>query len=189
MALLVLTALAALAFAGVAFVVSVLDDDDQATAPSTQQATTAPETAAAPPPPQPPPPSPAPIEPPAGTVFVASVVVQPDGLLADTRNRVGEAPSVDMREVGVYGVEIPGLPPELRRAAKVRARPSNGAPGVMVSARKAGPRADFMVFTRDEQSGAFAETGFEFAVFLPKQALEGTASGEEDGRPQLPPTR
>jgi hypothetical protein len=189
MALLVLAALAALAFAGVAFVVSVLDEDDEGTAPSTQQATTVPGTTAAPPPPQPPPPPPAPIEPPAGTAFVASVVVQPDGLLADTRNQVGEAPSVEIREAGVYEVEIPGLPPELRRVAKVHARPANGTPGVMVSARKVGPGADFMVFTRDEQTGAFAETGFEFAVFLPKQALEGTAGGEEDGRPQLPPTR
>jgi hypothetical protein len=58
----------------------------------------------------------------------------------------------------------------------------------MVSVRKVGPNADFMVFTRDE-TGAFAESGFEFAVFLPEQELEGTAGGEEDGRPQLPPTR
>ena len=186
MALLVLAALAALAFAGVAFVVSVLDEDDESTAPSTQQATTAP---AAPPPPQPPPPPPAPIEPPAGTVFVASVVVQPDGLLADTRNRVGEAPSVEIREAGVYEVEIPGLRPQLRRVAKVRARSANGTSGVMVSARKFGPSADFMVFTRDKQTGAFAETGFELAVFLSKQALEGTAGEEEGGRPVLPPTR
>jgi hypothetical protein len=59
----------------------------------------------------------------------------------------------------------------------------------MVSSRKVGPSATFIVFTRDEQSGAFAESGFEFAAFLPQQVLEGTAGEEEDGRPVLPPTR
>jgi hypothetical protein len=44
------------------------------------------------------------------------------------------------------------------------------------------------VFTRDEQSGAFADSGIELAVFLPEQELEGTAGEQGDGRPQLPPT-
>lgn len=189
MTLLVLAALAALAFAGVAFVVSVLDDEDT-TAPTTQATTTAPATTAAPPPPQPPPPpAQVPVEPPAGTALVARVVAQPDGAVASMRNRVGEAPTVREREAGVYEVAVPGLTPKLRRVAVVRARPANGAPGVIVSARKVGPSADFVVFTRDEQTGAFAETGFEFAVFLPEQELEGTAGEGKSGRAQLPPTR
>jgi hypothetical protein len=188
MALLVLAALAALAFAGVAFVVSVLDDEDT-TAPTTQPTTTAPATPAAPPPPQPPPPAPAPLEAPSGTALVARVVAQPDGAVSSRRNRVGEAPKVTEREAGVYEVAVPGLTPELRRAAVVRVRPADGAPGIMVSVRKVGPSADFMVFTRDEQTGAFAESSFEFAVFLPEQELEGTAGENKSGRPQLPPTR
>jgi hypothetical protein len=192
MALLALAALAALAFAGVAFVVSVLDDgdDDDTTAPATPTTTTARAATDAPPPPQPPPPpAPAALEPPSGAVFVARVVAQPDGAVASRRNRVGEAPRVREREAGIYEVTIPGLTPKLRRAALVRARPANSAPGVLVSVRKVGPSADFVVFTRDEQTGAFAETGFEFAVFLPKQELEGAAGEEEGGRERLPPTR
>jgi hypothetical protein len=191
MALLALAALAALAFAGVAFVVSVLDDggDEDTTAPAAQTTTTARAATEAPPPPQPPPPAPAPLEPPSGAVFVARIVAEPDGAVASRRNRVGEAPRVREREAGIYEVTVPGLTPKLRRAALVRARPANSAPGVLVSARKVGPSADFVVFTRDEQTGAFAETGFEFAVFLPKQELEGTAGEEEGGRERLPPTR
>lgn len=82
-----------------------------------------------------------------------------------------------MREAGVYKVEIPGLTARLRRTAVFRVRPANGTPGM--SARKVGPSANFMVFTRDEQSGAFAEYGFEFAVFLPEHELEGTAGGRK----------
>jgi hypothetical protein len=186
MPLLVLGAVAALAFAGVAFVVSVLDDEDT-TAPTTQATTTAPATA--PPPPQPPPPAPAPLEAPSGTAFVARVVAQPDGAVSSRRNRVGEALTVKEREAGVYEVTVPGMTSELRRAAVVRAQPADGVPGVTVSARKVGPNAEFMVFTRDEQTGAFAEAGFEFAVFLPEQELEGTGGEQGDGRPQLPPTR
>jgi hypothetical protein len=191
MALLALAALAALAFAGVAFVVSVLDDggDEDTTAPAAQTTTTARAATEAPPPPQPPPPAPAPLEPPSGAVFVARIVAEPDGAVASRRNRVGEAPRVREREAGIYEVTVPRLTPKLRRAALVRARPANSAPGVLVSARKVGPSADFVVFTRDEQTGAFAETGFEFAVFLPKQELEGTAGEEEGGRERLPPTR
>jgi hypothetical protein len=188
MALLVLAALAALAFAGVAFVVSVLDDDDT-TAPATQATTTVPATTAAPPPPQPPPPAPPPLAAPSGTAFVARVVAQPDGAVVGARNRVGDTPTVREREAGVYEVRVPGLTQELRRAAEVRARPANGAPGVVVSARKVAPSADFMVFTRDEHTGAFAESGFELAVFLPKQELEGTAGQERDDRLELPRTK
>jgi hypothetical protein len=190
MALLVVGAVAALAFAGVAFVVSVLDEDEEATAPATQPAPTPGATGRPPPPQPPPPPAPAaPIRPPAGTAFVANVLVQTDGLLVDARNQVGDAPNVEMRETGVYEVEIPGLTARLRRTAVVRVRPANGTPDVMVTARKVGPSANFMVFTRDEQTGAFADSGFEFAVFLPEQELEGTAGEAGDGRPQLPPTR
>jgi hypothetical protein len=186
MALLVFAAFAALAFAGVAFVVSVLDNEDT-TAPATQATTTARATTEAPPPPSSPPVPP--LEAPRGTESVASVLVTADGLLADTRNRVGAAPSVVEREEGVYTVEVPGLTAALRRKAVIRTRAANGASGVMVSARKMGPGAEFVVFTRDGQTRAFKETGFEFAVFLPQQELEGTAGDEEDGRPVLPPTR
>jgi hypothetical protein len=188
MPLLVLGAVAALAFAGVAFVVSVLDDED-ATAPTTQATTTTPATTTPPAPPQPPPPAPAPLEAPSGTAFVARVVGLPDGAVSSRRNRVGGSPTVREREAGVYEVTVPGMTAELRRAAVVRARPADGVPGITVSARKVGPSAEFMVFTRDEQTGAFAESGFEFAVFLPEQELEGTAGREQDSRPQLPPTR
>jgi hypothetical protein len=186
---LVLAALAALAFAGIAFVVSVVDDED-ATAPSTQ-ATTAPATTTAPPPAQLPPPAPASLEPPAGTELVARMVVQPEGAVATARNRFGQPPRVIVREEGVYAVIVPGLSPELRRRAVVRVRPADGTPGVLVSARKVGPRADFVVFTRDAQTGGFAQTGYEFALFVPQQDVEGAAGeGEEgDGRPVLPPTR
>jgi hypothetical protein len=187
-AIVVLAALAALAFAGVAFVASLLDEDDSTMPVKQPLTTTAPSAATAPPPPQPPPPEAAPLEAPAGTALVARVVTQPDGAVAQTRNRVGEAARIREREAGVYEVTVPGMTPELRRAAEVRARPPNGVEGVMVSARKVGPSADFVVFTRDEQTRAFAEAGFEFAVFLPKQELEGTGS-EEDSRPELPRTR
>jgi hypothetical protein len=189
-AVLVLGALAALVFAGVAFVVSVVDDEDEATRPTSQATTTAPTTSAAPPPPQPPPlPAPEALEPPEGTALVARVVAEPDGSIAAARNAVGAAPRVMKRENGVYAVNVPGLAPELQRRAVIRARPANGAPGVMVSARKVGPEAEFVVFTRDAQTGAFAETGFEFAAFVPKQDLESAAGEEQQGRPQLPGTR
>jgi hypothetical protein len=185
---LVLAAFAGLVLAGVVLVVSVVNDEET-TAPTTRTTTTAPTTTAAPPPPQPPPPAPAPLEPPAGTALVARVVTEPNGSLATSRNSVGEAPRVLEREEGVYAVTVPGLSPQLRRQAVVRARPANGAPNVRVSARKVGPRADFVVFTRNAQTGAFAETGFELAVFLPKEALESAAGDEEKGRKKLPPTR
>jgi hypothetical protein len=188
-AVLVLAALAALVFAAVAFVVSVVDDEEDTTAPTRQATTTAPATTAAPPPPQPPPPAPAPLEPPAGTALVSRVVTAADGSLSASRNRVGRAPTVVKRETGVYAVSAPGLSPELRRRATVRARPAEAAPDARVSARKVGPDAEFVVFTRDAQTGDFADTGFEFAVFLPEQDLESTAGDDEDTRPQLPGTR
>jgi hypothetical protein len=184
---LVLAALAALAFAGVAFVVSLVDDDDT-TAPTTQATTTAPTATTAPPPPQPPPPAPTPVEPPAGTALVARVVTGADGSISGGRNRVGKTPAVVQRETGVYAVTVPGLSPELRRQALIRARPADGTSSVRVSARKMGPEAEFVVFTRDAQTGDFADAGFEFAVFLPKQDLEATA-GDDEGRPALPGTR
>jgi hypothetical protein len=188
MALLALAALVALVFAGVAFVVSVLDDDETTT-PSAQ--TTAAETTAPPPAPPPPPPAPSvtPLEAPSGTVLVAQLVATADGLLADTRSRVGEAPSIVPREEGVYEVDVPGLSPTLRRRSVIRVRPVDGATGAMVSARKMGPRAEFLVFTRDGQTGTFAGTGFEFAVFLPQQDVKRTTAEAENGRPQLPGTR
>jgi hypothetical protein len=189
LAVLGLAALAALAFAGVAFVVSVLDDEDEPTAPTTQATTTAPATPTAPPPPQPPPPAPAPLEPPAGTALVARVVTDVDGSITGGRNRVGRTPTVVKRERGVYAVSVPGLPANLRKRAAVRVRPADGSPRVMVSARKIGPEADFMVFTRDATTGDFADTGFEFAAFLPQQDLESSAGDDETGRPQLPGTR
>jgi hypothetical protein len=186
---LVLAALAALAFAGVAFVVSMVDDEDT-TAPTTQAATTtAPTTNTAPPPPQPPPPSPpTALEAPAGTALVARVVTGADGSVQAARNRVGSAPQAVERENGVYTVRVPGLSAELRRRAVVRVRPVDGTPGVRVSSRKMGPEAEFVVFTRDTQSGNFADNGFEFAVFLPRQELEVTA-GDEQGRRHLPGTK
>ena len=186
---LVLAALAALVFAGIAFVVSVLDDED-ATAPSTQT-TTAPATNTAPPAQPPPPPGPASLEPPAGTELVARIVVEPSGAVAAARNRVGDRPRVIIREEGVSAVTVPGLSPEMRHLAVIRVRPANGTPGVRVSARKVGPQADFVVFTRDAQTGGFAQTGYEFAVFFPQQDVEGAAGEEEDAdpRPVLPPTR
>jgi hypothetical protein len=188
-ALLVLAALGALAFAGIAFVVSVLDEEDTTststpTQPeSTAPATTAPMTAGELPA------SPVPAEPPAGTAQVAYIVVQPDGTLATKRNRVGGAPTLTMREAGVYEISIPGLPPEQRKKAMLRAGPANGAEGVVVSVRKTGPEANFVVFTRDQQTDQFAETGFEFAVFVPKRQLEGAAGEQRNEREQLPPTR
>jgi hypothetical protein len=188
-ALLVVAAVAALAFAGVAFVVSVLDDEET-TAPATEPTTSAPVSAPAPPPPQPPPPpAPTQLEAPSGTLLVARVVAQRRGSLADARNTVGRAPRLVMREQGVYEVRVPGLTPELRRSAVLRVRPASGARGVMVSARKVGPSADFLVFTRDAQSRAFAAAGFELAVFLPKRALGGPTGEEGDGRPVLPRTK
>jgi hypothetical protein len=186
---LVLAALAALVFAGIAFVVSVLDDEDT-TAPSTQT-TTAAATTTAPPPAQPPPPAPAALEPPAGTELVSRIVVEPNGAIAAASNRVGDRPRVIVREEGVSAVTVPGLSPEMRRLAVIRVRPANAAPGVRVSARKVGPQADFVVFTRDAQTGDFAQTGYEFAVFFPQQDVEGAAGEEEveGGRPVLPPTR
>ena len=184
---LLLAVLAALAFAGVAFVVSMVDDEDT-TAPTTQT-TTAPTTNTAPPPPQPPPPSPpAAREAPAGTALVARVVTGADGSVQAARNRVGSAPLAVERENGVYTVHVPGLSAELRRRAVVRVRPVDGTPGVRVSSRKMGPEAEFVVFTRDAQTGNFADNGFEFAVFLPRQELEATA-GDEQGRRQLPGTK
>jgi hypothetical protein len=186
-ALIVLAALGALAFAGIAFVVSVLDEEDT-TAPFTQPETNAPATTA-------PmtagelPASPVPAEPPAGTAQVAYIVVQPDGTLATKRNRVGGAPTLTMREAGVYEISIPGLPREQRKRAMLRAGPANGAEGVVVSVRKTGPEANFVVFTRDQQTDQFAETGFEFAVFVPKRQLEGAVAKQQDERDQLPPTR
>ena len=184
---LLLAVLAALAFAGVAFVVSMVADEDT-TAPTTQT-TTAPTTNTAPPPPQPPPPSPpAAREAPAGTALVARVVTGADGSVQAARNRVGSAPLAVERENGVYTVRVPGLSAELRRRAVVRVRPVDGTPGVRVSSRKMGPEAEFVVFTRDAQTGNFADNGFEFAVFLPRQELEATA-GDEQGRRQLPGTK
>jgi hypothetical protein len=185
--LIALAALVALVVAGVAFVVSVVDDDEETAAP-TRTTTTAPPTTA-PPPPQPPPPAPAPLQTPSGTTLVARVVATADGSPATSRNRVGKNVAVVERETGVYAVIVPGLSPQLRKRAVVRARPANGAPGVRVSARKVGPQSEFVVFTRDAQSGDFAESGFELAVYLPKQVLEGTAGQAEDGRLKLPPTR
>jgi hypothetical protein len=185
---LVLAALAALAFAGIALVVSLVDEEDT-TAPTTRATTTAPTTTAAPPPPQPPPPSPVPVEPPAGTALVARVVTDADGSVTGSRNRVGNAPAVVKQENGVYAVTVPGLSAKQRRQALIRARPSDATPGVRVSTRKMGPEAEFVVFTRDAQTGDFADTGFEFAAFLPKQDLEATAGDDEDGRPELPGTR
>lgn len=186
---LVLAALAALAFAGVAFVVSMVDDEDTA-APPTQATTSTPTTTTAPPPPQPPPPSPTPaqIEPPAGTALVARIVTDGDGSVAAGRNRVGAAPAALKRETGVYTVSVPGLSAEQRRRSIIRAGPADGTPAAAVSARKMGPEAEFVVFTRDAQTGDFADTGFEFAVFVPRQELEATA-GDEEGRPQLPGTK
>jgi hypothetical protein len=189
LAILGLAALAALAFAGIAFVVSVVDDEDDATAPATRPATTALTTTAAPPPPQPPPPAPAPLEPPAGTALVARVVMGADGSIVSGRSRAGDAPVAVKREKGVYTVDVPGLSPELRRSASIRARPANGASSARVTVRKMGPEAEFVVFTRDAKTGEFADTGFEFAVFLPKRDLEATAGEDEDGRPELPGTR
>jgi hypothetical protein len=186
--LLALTALAALVAAGIAYVVSVVDDDDEAAAPTARTTTTAPTTATAPPPPQPPPPAPPPLEAPPGTALVAGVITNPDGSVSTSRNRVGKSLTVAERETGVYAVTVPGLSPQLRERAVVRARPANGSRGVAVSTRKA-PESGFIVFTRDAQSGEFEESGFEFAVYLPKQLLEGTAGEAEDGRPKLPPTR
>jgi hypothetical protein len=187
---LVLAALAALAFAGIAFVVSVVDDEDT-TAPSTQATTTGPTATTAttaPPPPQPPPPAPAPLEPPTGTALVARVVTDADGSVSGSRNRVGNAPAVAKREKGVYAVAVPGLSPELRRQATIRVRPSDATGGVRASARKMGPKAEFVVFTRDAQTGDFADSGFELAIFLPKQDLEATA-GDDEGRRELPGTK
>jgi hypothetical protein len=186
---LVLAALAALAFAGIAFVVSVVDDEET-TAPSTQT-TTAPAISTAPPPAQPPPPAPASLQPPAGTELVARMVVEPNGAVSAASNRVGDRPRVIIREEGVSAVTVPGLTPKMRRLAVIRVRPANGTPGVRVSARKVGPRADFIVFTRDAQTGDFAQTGYEFAVYFPQQDVEGAAGeGEEGGaRQELPPTR
>jgi hypothetical protein len=184
---LALAAVAALAFAGIALVVSLVDDEDT-TAPTTQATTTAPTATTAPPPPQPPPPAPVPVEPPAGTALVARVVTDADGSVTGSRNRVGETPAVVKRETGVYAVTVPGLSAKLRRQAEIRARPTEGTRAVRVSTRKMGPEAEFVVFTRDAQTGEFAEAGFEFAVFLPKQDLEATA-GDDEGRPELPGTK
>jgi hypothetical protein len=188
-ALLALAAFAALVVAGTAFVVSAVDDDDDAAGPTTRTTTTAPATATAPPPPPPPPVAPAPLETPSGTALVARVSANADGSLSTSRSRVGEGVRVAERETGVYAVTVPGLTPRLRRQAVVRARPPGGAPGVTVSVRKVGPAAEFMVFTREAQSGDLAESAFELAVYLPKQVLEGTAGETDDGRMKLPPTR
>jgi hypothetical protein len=189
-ALLAAAALAALVVAGAAFVVSAVDDDDdEGAAPTARTTTTAPATATAPPPPQPPPPTPAPLETPSGTALVAHVIANADGSLSTSRNRVGERVRVAERETGVYAVTVPGLTPRLRRQAVVRARPVNGAPGVKVSARNVGPVGEFVVFTREAQSGDFTASAFELAVYLPKEALEGTAGEASDGQPKLPPTR
>jgi hypothetical protein len=185
---LVLAAFGALAFAGIAFVASVLDDET--TALSSQRETPAPAATSPLPGPQPQQPaSPVPAEPPAGTAMVARMVAQPDGTLATTRSRVGNAPTLTMHEEGVYEITVPGLSAALRKTAVLRAGPANGAEGVVVSVRKAGPEANFVVFTRDQQSGQFAETGFELAVFLPARQLEGAAGKLQDTREQLPPTR
>jgi hypothetical protein len=187
-ALLALAAFAALVVAGTAFVVSAVDDDDDAAAPTTRT-TTVPATATAPPPPQPPPAPPAPLETPSGTALVARVVTSADGAVSTARNRVGKRVNVAERETGVYAVTVPGLAPRLREQALVRARPANGSPSVEVSVQKVGPDSEFVVFTRDAQSGTFAESAFELAVYLPKQVLERTAGDAENGRPKLPPTR
>jgi hypothetical protein len=188
---LVLAALAALAFAGVAFVVSLIDDEDT-TAPATQATTTAPTATTpttAPPPPQPPPPAPAALQPPAGATLVARVVTDADGSVTGSHNRVGNAPVAVKRENGVYAVDVPGLSPTLRRQAILRVRPAGATRGVRVSARKMGPEAEFVVFTRDTQTGEFADAGFEFAAYLPKEDLEATAGDDKEGRPALPGTR
>jgi hypothetical protein len=179
---LVLAALATLAFVGVAFVVSLIDDEDT-TAPTATTATTAP------PPPQPPPPAPAALQPPAGATLVARVVTDADGSVTGSHNRVGNAPVAVKRENGVYAVDVPGLSPTLRRQAILRVRPAGATRGVRVSARKMGPEAEFVVFTRDAQTGEFADAGFEFAAYLPKEDLEATAGDDKEGRPALPGTR
>jgi uncharacterized iron-regulated membrane protein len=189
--LLVLAALAALAFAGLAFIVSLVDDEDT-TGPPTQATTTAPTTTTAttaPPPPQPPPPAPAALEPPAGAALVARVITNADGSVADSRNRVGNAPIAVKQENGVYAVDVPGLSPTLRRQAILRVRSAGATRGVSVSARKMGPEAEFVVFTRNARTGEFAYAGFVFAAYLPKEDLEATAGDDEEGRPALPGTR
>lgn len=184
-ALLVLAALAALAFVVAALVVSAADDDD-ATAPRQPTMTTTMPAPMPPPPPEPPPPG---LEAPAGTALVARVVTNAKTVVTRTRNRVGARVRVMKRETGVYAVSVPGLSPARRRDAVIRAQASGRADGVKVSVRKVGPAMEFMVFARDAKTGEFADAGFEFAVFLPKQDLEATAADDERGRPELPGTR
>jgi hypothetical protein len=186
LALLALAAFAALVVAAIAFVVSVADDEDEGAAPTARTATTAPTTTAAPPPSPPPP---APLETPSGTALIARVITRPDGSVASARTRIGKPVTVAEQEPGIYAVTVPGVSPQLRKRAVVRVRPADGAPGTTVSARKVGPQSDFVVFTRDAQSGTFVESGFELAIYLPKQVLERTAGAAESGRPKLPPTR
>jgi hypothetical protein len=193
---LVLAGLAALAFAGIAFLVSaVVDDEDDVTAPTTQPTaptatqTTGTTTAGTTMPPPPPEPPPAPLEGPAGTALVARVVTNAEAVVTATRNRVGDRLRVVKRETGVYAVSVPGFSPAQRREAVIRVRPAAGGRDVKVSARKVGPGAEFVVFAREAKTGAFTDGGFELAVFLPKQDLEATAAEEEGERPQLPGTR
>jgi hypothetical protein len=183
-ALLVIAALVALGFVAAALVVSAADEDDDITAPTQPTTTTMPPM----PPPPPEPPRPA-LHAPAGTALVARVVTNAKAVVTTTRNRVGDRVRVVKRERGVYAVSVPGLSPARRRDAVIRAQPSDRADGVKVSARKVGPGMEFMVFSRDTQTGEFADAGFELAVFLPKQDLEATAADDDRGRPELPGTR
>jgi hypothetical protein len=183
-ALLVIAALVALGFVAAALVVSAADEDDDVTAPTQPTTTTMPPM----PPPPPEPPRPA-LHAPTGTALVARVVTNAKAVVTTTRNRVGDRVRVVKRERGVYAVSVPGLSPARRRDAVIRAQPSDRADGVKVSARKVGPGMEFMVFSRDAQTGEFADAGFELAVFLPKQDLEATAADDDRGRPELPGTR
>jgi hypothetical protein len=117
------------------------------------------------------------------------VVTNAEAAVTATSNRVGDRLRVVKRETGVYAVSVPGSSAALRREAVIRTRPAAGGRDVKVSARKVGPGAEFVVFARDTETGEFADAGFEFVVFLPKQDLEATAAEEDGERPQLPGTR
>jgi hypothetical protein len=185
--LLVLGGVAALAFAAAAFVISTVgDDEDDASAPTQPTVTTTPPTTMPPAPPEPPPPA---LDAPAGTALVARVVTNARAAVTTTRNRVGDRLRVVKRERGVYAVSVPGLSAEQRQEAQIRARRAKGSPRAAVSARKMGPQAQFVVFTRNSETGEFSDSGFEFAVFLPKEDLEATAAEDDGGRPELPGTR
>jgi hypothetical protein len=186
--LLVVAAVATTFFAlGVVAVPALFDSDEESaptrptlTTPTTQgSSTTSPSTTA---PTTTQPTTTVPIVPPRGTVLIAQTAVRGStGQVLRSYNRAGGPLMVRQVRVGVYRVIVPGLTPDARARATVRAV---GGPGIDVRVRKASGSPAFVVFTRSGRGGKPVAADFRLVVY----GLPRDAQPQPPHKPVLPKT-